>query len=169
MYVDGFLSKQLIKRLAEMNINDEEVLPLLKEAEDIDPFTENATSTVIKFLKSQSGLIRYNTLRLLVLIWGQYQIEVICKEIANDDADDDVRSMAIACIGVINSNIQKQPTIKWLVSLLNSKTEEIFLKHSTYRALLNIIGVPSGKWPRLSYDQKEFENQVDWVLIKLLE
>lgn len=126
---------------------------------------------VTSLLDREYGQVRYYALCSLVLDLDQKheQIALRCSAMMRRDGDDNVRSMAAACLGSIYSGSKRRDVFLLLKSVLASE-EEPLVKRSAYDALFNVLGHPPIEWPSLRFRKRQFDNNdIDWPSIAALE
>lgn len=120
-------------------------------------------------LEDRCALVREAALQALVLDLGQSHLESRCWQILEDDEDEEVRAMAVNCIGSIHHNSRDSDIMSRLYEMMKNDNISTRIKAALYPAFLRVSGLSLLEWLDAVSGQGEFsEGSIDWSLVEKL-
>ncbi len=125
-----------------------------------------------KLLHDEDEIVRYEALTALVLRMGvrDSQMEAECRRLFYEDPADDVRRLALACLGSIYFDSYDLEFFEWIRDSLRHRRFERWQVETAYTILFEIPGRPASEWPDgigtrapMTYDE------IDWDKVAELE
>lgn len=125
-----------------------------------------------KLLRDEDPEVRFYALQALVLNLKQKdsQMAEVCWRFLEEDPDEDVRSMAIDCLGSIHFGSGDRRAFERLVRVMKDPTQSEYVQQSAYSALFKLAGRPPTEWPGFGVSWRELDKlQIDWAKVAELE
>ena len=132
----------------------------------------SAIPRVWRLMADEDEEVRYYGLQTLVLDLKAKTGETadLCWRLLERDRDEDVQSMAAACLGSIFLGTNRVDVFQRLAEKLRSSSISGFVKGSIYGALFSLAGRPPAEWPNLTGPRRVFqETDIDWQKVAELE
>lgn len=121
----------------------------------------------IKCLEDTSGIIRMVALEILLGVWRTHttsEFRQKCEQMAIEDSDPQVRSMAVIALGSVYENTNDPVVGKLLASLIKEHSLPSGIRESAYHSLYSLCG-QSAAWIELNLNGFRFPNDVDWEFV----
>ncbi len=131
-----------------------------------------AVPRVWRLTADEDEEVRYYALQTLVLDLRAKTGETadLCWRLLERDRDEDVQSMAAACLGSIFLGTNRVDVFQRLAEKLRSRSVSGFVKSSIYGALFSLAGRPPAEWPNLMGPRRVFdETHIDRQKVAELE
>lgn len=122
-------------------------------------------------LEDEDEIVRHNALTSLVLRLSQRtpQMAQVCWRLLREDPDDDVRRLALSCLGSISWDSGDLETFEWVRKGLEERRFEPHMLETAYSVLFEIAGRPPDEWPfRMEEDFMPYE-EIDWEKVAEME
>lgn len=129
-------------------------------------------SQLRELLRDEDSEVRYYALQSLVLDLKQKGSDMasICWELLEEDPDEDVRSMATACLGSIYFGSRDRRVFRKLTTIAKDSKQPEYVRWRAYGALFKIAGRPPSEWPGFRVSWRELDQvQIDWAKVAELE
>lgn len=131
-----------------------------------------SASMLRSLLEDDDEIVRYNALNSLVLNLGQRSPEMAatCRRLVDEDPDEDVRRLALACLGSIYFGSHDIELFAWIRRRLAEERFELDLVGTAYQVLFEIPGRHAREWPdRLGRRDLLTYDEIDWDVVAELE
>ena len=125
-----------------------------------------------KLLRDEDDIVLYEALNALVLRMGvrDSQMEVECRRLFSEDPDNDVRRMALACLGSIYFDSYDLEFFLWVRRRLEEQRFEPEQVATATRLLYEIPGRHAREWPdRMGARAPMTYDEIDWDKVAELE
>lgn len=132
----------------------------------------SAIPRVWRLTRDEDEEVRYYALQTLVLDLKVKTSEAadLCWRLLEKDPDEDVQSMAAACLGSIFFGTDRVDVFQRLRRHLAGEAMPLLVKGTIYSALFKLAGRPPSEWPSLTGPRKVFEEaDIDWQKVAELE
>lgn len=148
------------------------------DQEKIDLACETAEAAATAFipqlrelLRDADSEVRYYALQALVLDLKQKGSDMagICWGFLEEDPDEDVRSMATACLGSIYFGSGDRRAFERLVSVMKDPRQSEYVQRRAYSALFSVAGRHPNEWPGLGVSWREPDVPIEWAKVAELE
>ena len=137
-------------------------------------FKDMAGADLEKILGSKAGaescLCHPDRLRRLAALWAltyHWPCDAVTRRLihqtATQDADVEVRAMAVSNFGVLYYQTKNKEVGKFLASAVLDKNHDLRIREAAYRALFSLMGIPTSQQPPLL--GFELERDADWAFV----
>lgn len=117
-----------------------------------------------RYLDNLDPKLRCAALCLITNHWGaNQQFADKCESIVQQDADQEVRGVALSCLGSYYSGSSDRRIGQLLADKVSDETEPEMVRQAAYLALFEFRKLPIDSWPRLS--SFRFPADVDWFFV----
>lgn len=144
--VTDFLAREELRRVKDGTVPPKDLYGAIHDLGEVAhagtgyPLAEQlraeAESVVVQFLHHEDESFRYIALNVLGLHWDLRRHRETFQSMMLDDPDDDVRRMAVACLGHVLRGSRDWEASRSLLGKLRDRTEQESVKHTAYEALL---------------------------------
>src|ERR1043165_2719346 len=106
-----------------------------------------AAPEIEKLLDDDSELVRYNAMGVLAFDFGACSRMGRLHEILRFDRDELCRGRAASALGSLRRNSNDAELMGLFASIASDDSEQEHVRISSYKALLNVMGVPRSQQP----------------------
>jgi hypothetical protein len=131
----------------------------------------DAVGRVRALVHDSDEMVRYFALQALVLDLGQKngEVEALCWNVSETDSSDDVKAMAVTCLGSILFGSRRTESWSRLMAILKSGDAPDSSRAAAYNALFKVAGLPPSEWPGVVGPASFDAGSINWRRLAEIE